>query len=748
MNETTKVYPKLRLSDLKPEPNVLLVKDSAGLLKIKDLFNRKKLFGLDLETNVVNDLNARFIRTIAVGDAWEQYIIDLLEFAKTYSAQCADLSPVEILKKAQRDPVLREKVFGEIIQILKPALDSKEWLKVGQNLQFDYECLRLCLGLRMWNLYDTMLGEKVIMCGLVAAKTAGYFALDDLVRKYAGFQIDKTLQTSFDDLSRPLDNAQLQYAALDVRLPIGIRGNSNRGQIHLLERDDLVRTAQVEFDAIPAFGDMRVNGFYCDREAWMTTFRKKMVEHAALVKELDAVFIPIVGELAHPQTVNELRNSLPRLEAKWRTTEDKTLRAQYRSEFMTARSSISKYQDRKEKCDGEANINYGSNMELKAALIKLGVPAAKLKDTNDETLAKLAGNPAIDLVRKFRELNKCVTTYGEEFLNKYVSPISGRVHSSIDQIGAKTGRSASSNPNTQNIPTDELYRSCFIAQKGYKIITVDVQGCELRIITDMSGEPVWLEAFSKDWDVHSLGAEYIYPDDWRAATEEGCEFYLDNKKLKCRCKKHGKIRKPIKNVNFGVIYGLSEMGYARDTGKKRTEARKDLEHWRQWVRVLWAFLEKLTQDARMNCESRTTLGRRRLFHRPNPALAISTFKKKFKRAPTDRELSQQLAQLWASVGREGTNAPVQGGNGDLIKLAMGCGFDKNCKPFLWHTLEPELGGLIVNLVHDELVVEGPEANADKIKVMVQDCIERAGSEIYKKVRMVSDGCVADCWQKD
>jgi DNA polymerase I-like protein with 3'-5' exonuclease and polymerase domains len=103
--------------------------------------------------------------------------------------------------------------------------------------------------------------------------------------------------------------------------------------------------------------------------------------------------------------------------------------------------------------------------------------------------------------------------------------------------------------------------------------------------------------------------------------------------------------------------------------------------------------------------------------------------------------------MWASIGREGCNAPVQGGNGDLIKLAMGSGFDSNGKPFLWHTLEPELGGKLVNLVHDELVIEGPEENAEKINTMTQDCIERAGAEIYKKVAMKSDGCVADCWSK-
>ena len=101
----------------------------------------------------------------------------------------------------------------------------------------------------------------------------------------------------------------------------------------------------------------------------------------------------------------------------------------------------------------------------------------------------------------------------------------------------------------------------------------------------------------------------------------------------------------------------------------------------------------------------------------------------------------------ATGERQAVNSVVQGSASDLIKLAMGCGFDKDGKPFLWHTLEPEFGGLLENLVHDELVTEGPEEHAQEIQDATQDAILRAGREIYKDVDMDSDSNIDDCWSK-
>jgi DNA polymerase I-like protein with 3'-5' exonuclease and polymerase domains len=102
--------------------------------------------------------------------------------------------------------------------------------------------------------------------------------------------------------------------------------------------------------------------------------------------------------------------------------------------------------------------------------------------------------------------------------------------------------------------------------------------------------------------------------------------------------------------------------------------------------------------------------------------------------------------LWGNIEREGKNSPVQGGNADITKLAMGCGFDKNGKPFMWHLL-PLYGGEIVNHIYDEVVVECDEDKAEACLEMVGDCFTRAGAEIMSKVVMEWEGKVSDCWTK-
>ena len=754
-----KFVPPLDLEKLNPKMNVTCITSADQLGLLSDFFQRKKEIGYDLETNVVKDLNNRYIRTIQVGDRDEQYVIDLMAFAHC-ATKTISMDAVDLCKKAQRDPRLRSLVFGPIITILKPILDSNNWLKVGHNLGFEYENMRLCMGIRMWHLWDTMWAEKVILCGLVPAKAEGHYAMDDVVRKYGHVQIDKSLQKSFDDFSVPLTEKQIIYAALDVRFPFPVKAHQTRA----MERDGLIRTAQVEFDAIPAFGDMRVHGFYLDETSWIEKFNSNVKLLSQTIDELDKLFIPIVGLASEP------KHDLKALEAVWsghpkKTVEEKAGRAAAYKTFIKARGEVSKFRKMAEKFQGQAAINYASNDMLTAALLQMpGINKQKLPNTNDKTLDKLAtrgveGEPGykkglrvIDLVRDFRELQKAVSNYGAEFFKRYVSDITGRIHSSINQIGASTGRTSSDNPNIQNIPKDKAYRHCFKARKGYKIITTDVAGCELRIITSMSGEPVWIEAFNKNWDVHSLGAEFVYPEEWMAAAGPDCKFYVEGKKLKCKCEKHENIRNPIKNLNFGVIYGLTVFGYKRDTGKTTEDAEKDLARYRRWVPTLWAYLEHLSDEARMKLESRTTLGRRRIFKKPDWARATQHWlneprNKSKKREPTVQEVKQEMKRMWASVEREGRNAPVQGGNGDLMKMAIGCGFDSNGVPFLWHTLEPELGGLLENMVHDEIVVEGPEENAEKIKAAKQDAILRAGREIYKSVDMESDSTVADYWSK-
>ena len=181
-NQDKPFTPPLDISALKPPMNVKVISQVEDLKLLTDFFSRRKEFGFDLETNVVHDLNKRYVRTIQAGDRDEQYVIDLMAFARS-ATQTIDLDPVTICQKAQRDPELRRQVFGPIIDVLRPVLDSRDWLKLAHHAQFEYENMKLCFNIRMWNIWDTFLAEQIILCGFIPAKAVGHYALDERTRR-------------------------------------------------------------------------------------------------------------------------------------------------------------------------------------------------------------------------------------------------------------------------------------------------------------------------------------------------------------------------------------------------------------------------------------------------------------------------------------------------------------------------------------------------------------------------------------
>jgi ribonuclease D len=206
---------------MNPPLNVTLVVDQTGLDKVADFLSRVDTFALDTETNVVNRFFNRRIRTIQIGDRNEQYVIDLLPFAG--STENLILSQGNYYGKGRlsKPQSFQPTCFDPIIKVLKPALESDHWLKVGANLQFDYEILKWCLGLRPWHFWDIQLAEKVYYAGSVGFFVKGFWGLEPIVARHLGLQISKDEQKTFD-LSTPLTEKQVIYAGLDGRLPVGV----------------------------------------------------------------------------------------------------------------------------------------------------------------------------------------------------------------------------------------------------------------------------------------------------------------------------------------------------------------------------------------------------------------------------------------------------------------------------------------------------------------------------------------------
>lgn len=704
------------LDNLNPKLNITLVRDDTGLSAVADFLNRSDLFGFDTETNVVPRFFNRKIRTIQVGDKNEQYVIDLLGLAGSSDALQE--------QGGKQTPRWAKRLYDA----LAVGLESNTKVKVGMNLQFDYEVMRWCLGMRLRKFYDCLLAEKVIYCGAVHFMDKNFWGLEDLIARYCKLIISKEQQKTFD-LEMELTAEQIQYGGLDTRLPLAIRN----AQLRTLEKDGLLQTVDIENGAIMAFGDMHLNGLKVGHDKWMAQVEDKKVQYVKDIVNMDKVFIPIVGDKAVAPQLD-----LAGLESNWKNEKNKLTRQLYQKEFYSARKIMSAYKKALLKYEGQAAINYGAPLQVLAALQKSGL---KIQSTDDKVLAKIDSNPLIKALRDYRGTEKSLDTYGVSFLEDYVDPDTGRVHSNISQLGAESGRTASAKPNVQNIPKGPEYRSCFVARPGYKYIRRDYDGCELRIIAEESGEELWINAFNEGRDVHSICAEMMFSVKWKAAAEPGCAFYKNYERMKCKCSQHKLLRDWAKAVNFGIPYGMEEVALADKLSITRQEAKKLLKLHASTFLKVHAYLKRSAESAKIKFEARTACGRRRLFTKPTWELARAKAIKQAEewgRAMNSDSINKAYWSMFGNIEREGKNTPIQGGNADIIKVAMG---------LMWEHLEPVYGGLLVNMIHDELGAEAPEDKAESCSEFMAEKMELAGTYFVKSMRMTTDGAISDCWEK-
>ncbi|MBW4436817.1 MAG: DNA polymerase I [Pleurocapsa minor GSE-CHR-MK-17-07R] len=335
---------------------------------------------------------------------------------------------------------------------------------------------------------------------------------------------------------------------------------------------------------------------------------------------------------------------------------------------------------------GPFNIN--SPKQLNDILFGvLGLKAEGIRKTTHgfstaaDVLEDLRGDHAIiDKILNFRELSKLKGTYVDA-LPALIHPRTGRLHTSFNQTGTSTGRMSSSNPNLQNIPirteTGREVRGAFIAQEGWKLLSVDYSQVELRIMAHITQEPTLLEAFHQGQDIHAATAALVNRIPIEQVTKEQRSF--------------------AKRVNFGILYGMGAFRLSRDSDLTLHEADAFINEYFARLPKVKQYLTRAKQLASgENGYLCTLFGRRRTF----PALQGSG----------NRQLKQ-------AAEREAINMPIQGTAADIIKRAM-------------ITLHDELrkagtGARILLQVHDELVVETPDAAAHDTAALVVRVMESA-----------------------
>ena len=320
-------------------------------------------------------------------------------------------------------------------------------------------------------------------------------------------------------------------------------------------------------------------------------------------------------------------------------------------------------------------FNLGSPKQLGEILFdKLGLPVVKKTatgkpSTDEEVLSQLAEDyPLPKLLLEHRSLAKLKSTYADK-LPRMVNPKTGRVHTSFSQAVAVTGRLASSDPNLQNIPirTEEgrRIRAAFIAPKGHVIVSADYSQIELRIMAHLSKDDRLLEAFAKGEDVHRATASEVFgvpPDE--VSSEQ---------------------RRYAKVINFGLIYGMSAHGLAKNLGIERAAAQGWIDRYFARYPGVARYMEETKAAARAQGYVETVFGRRLYL-------------------PDIR--AQQVGRRQGAE-RAAINAPMQGTAADLIKKAT-------IATHQW-LAESRLHSRLILQVHDELVLEVPETELDQIR---------------------------------
>jgi len=327
-------------------------------------------------------------------------------------------------------------------------------------------------------------------------------------------------------------------------------------------------------------------------------------------------------------------------------------------------------------------VNPNSPKQLAVVLFeKLKLPPVKRTKTGYSTdvdvLEELAlGHPLPGKILEYRQLSKLKGTYADA-LPTLIHPRTGRIHTSFNQLVAATGRLSSSNPNLQNIPIrTELgrrIRQAFIPEEGWRFVAADYSQIELRILAHFTEEPALVEAFQRGEDIHTRTAAQIMGVASNSVTDD--------------------MRRLAKVVNFGILYGLSGFGLSQAVSIGRAEAQKFIDDYFATHPRVRAYIDRVVAEGRTQGYVTTLLGRRRYL----PELGA--------RNPVARNAAERMA----------ANAPIQGTASDIIKLAM-----VRLAPVL---AERGLRSRMVLQVHDELLLEVPEAETEPVRALLPEVME-------------------------
>ncbi|MEM9468629.1 MAG: DNA polymerase I [Pseudomonadota bacterium] len=526
--------------------------------------------------------------------------------------------------------------FDQTITALKPILEDKSVLKIGQNIKYDWQMLKKH-GISMSPCDDTMLLSYSLDGTSHSNSMDGMskLFLDHEPIKYEEVAGKGKNQVTFDKVE--MDKA-LDYAAEDADI-------THRLHHHFkprLAREKMARVYEdIERPLIPIIGQMELDGIKVD---------------PLVLREMSADFSKRILKLE--ETIHE---------------------------------------------EAGSPFNIGSPKQIGEILFdQMGLEGGKKTKTGQwstdvGTLEKLAAqdHEIVQNILDWRGLSKLKSTYTDA-LQEQINPVTGRVHTSFSMAGTSTGRLASSDPNLQNIPirTEDgrKIRKAFIAEEGHTLLAVDYSQVELRLAAEMADVKALKQAFKDDVDIHTLTASQVFgvPLD---------EVSAD-------------LRRQAKAVNFGIIYGISGWGLAKQLDCDPADAHEFITKYLDVFSEIRDFMEEQKEFARKHEYAQTLFGRK--CYTPN--------------------INAKQQNIRMGAERVAINAPLQGTAADIIKRAM----IKMPSALQGNDLKAKM----LLQVHDELIFEVPKDELEKTTRVVTEVMENI---VQLDVPLVAEAGSGQSW---
>ncbi|MBN3872004.1 MAG: DNA polymerase I [Nostoc sp. JL33] len=603
------------------------------------------------------------------------------------------------------------------LEVLRPILESADYPKALQNAKFDRLVLR-CQGINLAGVvFDPMLASYIL-------RADSSHNLMDLANKYLGLTAKSYLDLvptgkTIADIDIP---AVADYCGMDAYSTFGLVSKLREKLDQIPTLSKLLVEVEQPLEAVLA--EMEYTGVRIDLP-YLHKFSVQLENDLAQIEQIAYSSIPASELKGYFETIwDQNQPDLVSIKQKKYDTLPSPILKAYFQKILKELPKIDLLDIKQRITDVLPSdiVNLNSPEQLSELLFDiLRLNSKKSRKTSSKgyysTAADILENmqgdhPFIDALLEYRTLHKLYSTYVKA-IPKLVRSDTQRLHTDFNQTVTDTGRLSSSNPNLQNIPIGTTFsrqiRKAFLPEPGWLMVAADYSQIELRILAHLSQEPILVEAYQQNKDVHTVTARLVFEKE---------DVTSDERRL-------------AKTINFGVIYGMGSLRFSRSTGIDKNIANEFIKRFNERYPKVFAYLERVKKEAIALGYVETIFGRRRYFNFTSNSLH------RLKGGnPEDIDLSKlkNLGALDAGLLRSAANAPIQGSNADIIKIAM----------VRLHEILKNYQARLLLQVHDELVFEIPPHEWEELQPQIKSVMENA---VQLSVPLLVDARVGENWME-